>query len=383
MNVIIGIPCLNRGGTEVQTLNLVRVLISEGYEVSTLCYFEYEKDVVLEYEQSGSKVILLKLIRDINPIKLILILKQHFKHLKPDIVHVQYMNPGAIPILAAKLAGINKILATVHQPYTANHGKLAKFLLRASARLCTRFIAVSKNAEISWFGTGSFYNIDLTLQQQSQHFSIHNAVDTKHINQLKLTTNIFTERNKLGIKSDSVIIGAVSRLQDEKGIDVLIDAYSLILKENSNTHLLIVGSGPDEDKLKLKASKLNINDKCTFYGLANWDKAMSLLAIMDIVVVPSRFEGFGLTAVEAMSMSKPVIASDVFGLSEVINHKTTGLLYPVGDANYLSKHLLNLITNIDFQKEISMNAKIDVENKFDISIFATKINHLYNEIYKW
>ena len=70
--------------------------------------------------------------------------------------------------------------------------------------------------------------------------------------------------------------------------------------------------------LKIRQFSLEFIDKVIFYGATDWVNAMQLISIMDIVVVPSRFEGFGLTAAEAMSAGKPVVASDSFGLKEVV-----------------------------------------------------------------
>ena len=113
----------------MQTLHLVSVLVSSGYQVTTLCYFEYDTDIVKQFKNIGSQVELLQWNRTISAWQFIFRLKRILKNSTPSLVHVQYMAPGALPIIAARLAGIKKILTTVHQPFTTNHGVLAKFLL--------------------------------------------------------------------------------------------------------------------------------------------------------------------------------------------------------------------------------------------------------------
>ena len=90
-------------------------------------------------------------------------------------------------------------------------------------------------------------------------------------------------------------------------------------------------AGPDEKKLKDTVQTYGLISSVTFYGEAEWERAMQLMSLMDIVVVPSRFEGFGLTAAEAMAMGKPVVASDTSGLKEVVINDETGILFPVDE----------------------------------------------------
>lgn len=369
-----------RGGTEMQTLNLVRVLIGAGHSVSTLCYFEYDPMVVAEYEQGGCTVELINLQRTIRTWKLISLLRGKIRRLKPDVMHVQYMAPGAIPILAARLAGVKKVLATAHHPYTKSHGKVAKLLLRFSALLCTRFIVVSQNAEKSWFGSGSLYNETLSLKKQARHFTIYNAVDVAQLQKTGKQTAVIQLKEKLGIDPNHMLIGVVSRLRHEKGIDILVNAFAWAIKVYPAIHLLIVGTGPDEKKLKEQTVENGIDKNCTFYGKAGWETAMQLMTLMDVVVVPSRFEGFGLTAAEAMAMGKPVIASDVFGLSEVVSDGQTGLLFPSEDTRALTNCIVSLCNDLNLRSTLGANGLIKAEKMFDIAVFNQKTIHLYNDL---
>ena len=129
------------GGTEIQTFNLVKVLVSEGYHVSVSCYYEYDETMVSTFRSAGAKVILMELERSDGMLSLFCKLRVLFKEIKPDIVHVQYVAPGLVPILAAKLGGIRAIFATVHQPGRP-YGMKAKLLLRLGACLSTAFFCV-------------------------------------------------------------------------------------------------------------------------------------------------------------------------------------------------------------------------------------------------
>jgi L-malate glycosyltransferase len=372
MNILIAIPCLSRGGTEMQTLNLVKILVRSGYSLTTLCYFEYHQAMVDEFNEAGCTLELMKLDRSILPWQLVGMLRKRFKTLRPDVVHVQYMAPGALPILAARLAGVKKIIATVHQPHTPSHGRLAKLILRISALLCTRFIVVSKNAEISWFGNGQLFDDTKSLNSQPRHFTIYNAVDVAQIQ----TIHIKSPEPSL----KKLVIGVVSRLRHEKGIDILINAFALVVKQLPHIHLLIVGSGPDEETLKEQAHDLNLESMITFFGEANWETAMEQMALMNIVVVPSRFEGFGLTAAEAMAMDKPVVASNVFGLSEVVSDGGTGLLFPNEDTSALAECLVQLCQNHDQRVQMGSQGMLKATELFDLTVYARKTTQLYESL---
>lgn len=372
------IPCLLHGGTEMQTLMLSDVMRSYGHPVSVVCYFEYDIKIVDEFKATGATVKLLEMDRRIGFLKFILKLRREIKLISPDILHVQYMAPGALPVIAARLAGVKRIYATVHQPWTRSHGLFSKLILRTVSRLTTKFIAVSLNAERSWFGSAEMFDEDRPMRLQPRHFTIHNAVDADKIKEITEKADPVELQSQLNIPGNAIVIGAVSRLRHEKCIDMLIEAFRLLAKTNVDVHLLIVGSGPDEDKLKMQTLEAGIEDSVTFYGSALWEKAIELISVMDIVVVPSRFEGFSLTAAEAMAAGKPVVASDTSGLKEVVINEITGKLFPVDDAEALKLSLDHLLKDSGMREHMGNSGRSRVNEKFSIGLYANKIAALYN-----
>ena len=103
-DVLVGIPMLHTGGTEMQTLNLVRVLAAGGHRVCVCCYYEYDVTMVAELEAAGAEVLLLKLERSAGLWNLVRRLRAVFERRQPDLVHIQYVAPGLAPIVAARLA---------------------------------------------------------------------------------------------------------------------------------------------------------------------------------------------------------------------------------------------------------------------------------------
>jgi glycosyltransferase involved in cell wall biosynthesis len=378
LKIVIAIPCLLQGGTEMQTLNLCRALRSFGREVSLLCYYEYDEAMVREITATGSVVNLLKMNRKQGPAGFISRLRKEYISQKPDIVHVQYMAPGALPLIAARLAGVRTVFATVHQPYTGEHGKMAKLILRIASLLTTRFMAVSQNAEKSWFGSASLFDETKPVSSHPRHFTIYNAVDSGRIADITVKTDRKAVLSKFNIPDNTTIIGTVSRLRHEKGTDILIDAFSLLAGERTGIYLLIAGSGPDSEKLKEQVNKKGISAITIFYGAAEWEEVISLISVMDIFVVPSRFEGFGLTAAEAMAAGKPVVASDIFGLKEVVRDNETGILFPVNDIVALMSALRRFLDDPDLREKYGKAGRERAAAIFSTELYTLKIKALYN-----
>lgn len=374
MKILIAIPCLNRGGTEIQTLNLAQLLCKRGFEVSILCYYEHDKTVVKEYQKAGCSVEILDLKRSISPLKLLQFLKVQFRKINPDIIHVQYMAPGMLPIIAAKLSGVKTIFATVHQPWTKNsHGIKAKLFLRFSSLLCTRFITVSVNAEKSWFGKSTLLNPAIPDTAYQKHFTIHNAVDIEKVDACIARAKGLT----IKMKSESFVVAAVSRLRHEKGIDVLLKGFSLFVSKFPGAYLQIIGDGPDKEGLVQMAENLGIAPNVYFHGSKNWEEAMQLISAVDVVVCPSRFEGFGLAAAEAMACCKPVIASEVDGLKEVVANGETGVLFSVDDEVALSQAMEKLYLQPALVKSMGEQGRQRVEQLFSMDVYSQKTNYLY------
>ena len=105
---------------------------------------------------------------------------------------------------------------------------------------------------------------------------------------------------------------------------------------------------------------------------------MQLMHLMDFVVVPSRFEGFGLTAAEAMAMGKPLIVADNFGLTELVDHHENGLIFETNNVSHLAASILKLMQSDKLQEELGIKAKLKAQEKFDISVFRQGIKFLYH-----
>lgn len=375
--VWIGIPCLSRGGTEVQTLLLVKALVDFGHEVVVCCYFEFDANVVAEYLIAGASVRLLYLSRSVGAFRLIHVLSRLFREESPFVLHVQYMSPGLLPVLAARLARVPVVFATVHQPGTP-YGLRNHLLLRFASLLTSRFTCVSEATERSWFGDS--YLLDTAHPERfarRRHLTIPNAIDIAAID--KALSVGSTKALDLRVRlSGKTVVGTVARLSREKGVDILLAAFALVHQAIPMSHLLVVGDGRQSAFLKDLAAQLRIAEAITWTGQVSWEDAIRCMGCMDIVAVPSRYEGFGLTAIEAMACGRPVVASRVDGLPELVRDMVTGRLTPLEDATALSTALIDLLKNEGRRKIMGAAARRHAEECYAYPQFLQRWRVLYS-----
>ncbi|MFC1828177.1 glycosyltransferase family 4 protein [Thermodesulfobacteriota bacterium] len=374
-NVLVCTPVLLIGGTEIHTLNLVNVLVSEGFNVSVCCYYEYDESMASAFRSKVAKVVLMDLKRSDGLLHLIRELKAIFLKIKPATAHIQYVAPGMIPIIAAKLSGIRTVFATVHQPGRP-YGLRAKLIIRLASLFCTAFFCVSKSVEESWFGDSEVFNPKY-VNSKRKHFTIYNAVDISSINKAKNPSDCENIRKSLGL-NEHPVIGVIGRLRSEKGHSVLLNAMIDVIKTIPNVLLLVVGDGPDRIPLKEKAESLGVADHVVWLGAKAPEEVLELYRVMDVVAVPSIFEGFGLTAAEAKAAGRPVVASAVDGLKEVVGHDRTGYLVPVGDSNAMAECLIELLTNSSKAQAMGEAGRRRIEQNFSIERFSESILAAYH-----
>ena len=340
IKVFVCIPCLCLGGSEIATLQMIQALAGE-YAVTVICYYEHDDRMVRRYEAVGAGVVLLNEKRNglYGLWKLLLLLVRLFRRERPDVVHGVYFAPGMIPLLAARLAGVHRVFATVHAAGGRGYGWKAKLMFRFSAMLTTHFFCVAKNTERFWFkkvGGG-------------RHSTIHNGIDI----------DAFANAEPAaipGIESGDTVIGIVGRVVALKGHDCLFRAVKRLVPQIERLKVLVVGDGSDRPKFAALTQELGIAERIIWAGKVEPEDLPGFYKRMDILAMPSHWEGFGLTAAEAMAAGVPVVGSDVPGLREVIGD--AGQLFPVDDDKALCQAVLKIFVNLcEWKTRASQRAK--------------------------
>ena len=432
MKVLICIPCLLTGGTEIQTLNTVRALVQGGHEVTVACYFEHTPYMIGQFEEAGAKVILFS--PDGNRLGgwrivpfLYKNLRSVIKAVRPDMVHVQYMTPGALVILLLWLMGVKNIITTVH---TAADIYKDLRLIHFIQRHCVRaWICITERAEHSFFGSSQLYSKDMVLGKRN-HFTIYNSLpvqlggscnenedenfqsssltnskqefshtdftDSKLLmpllasgvstNGQEPTTESSQSQSSSSFSSSSqekpsapFVLGLVSRLEHIKGMDLVVPAFAEVRKRFPDVQLLVVGDGSLRAAMEQQAMALGCDDAVTWVGRQPQEELSQYYSRMDIVLMPSRSEGFGLTAIEAMAHGCVVVASDIGGLPEVVRDGVCGLLHRSEDVKDMAEKICSLIASSELYRSLQKNALQHVQ-KFSFQRYAELIHNLYGKL---
>ena len=329
MTVLICIPCLLTGGTEIQTLSLLRALVRGGYRVVVACYYEHSEGMVARYREAGAEVDCFEPEgKRLGGWRGIRFLARHLRRCvslyRPQIAHVQYMAPGAQPILILKALGVRKIFATTHtdaQIYPSL--RLVPFLQR---RIVDVFTCITEVAERQFFGSSRLYTGEEKLPPHA-HITIHNALPA-HISPR------YTPRHQCG---EEITLGYIGNLATIKGSDILIPAFAELIEGHKNTHFLIVGSGTSKDLMLSQAKKLGVSHAITWVEAQQPNELQKWYDKIDIFWMPSRSEGFGLSALEAMARGCAVVAAKVGGLPELLQDGQAGRLVEPDSASALAE----------------------------------------------
>ena len=180
-------------------------------------------------------------------------------------------------------------------------------------------------------------------------------------------------RSKLNIDNDVFLILYLGRLNKDKGVYDLFNAFKIVINNNVNANLLIVGD--DEEKIKDIILKENIEFKDKIHFENFTDKPEQYMAAADLFCLPSYREGFGMAAVEAGSCGLPVITSRIYGLTDAVEEGVTGLMHPPGDIESLKNCIELLVINKD--KRVSLGKNAIIRNK---QLFSNLLieNHFLN-----
>jgi glycosyltransferase involved in cell wall biosynthesis len=180
---------------------------------------------------------------------------------------------------------------------------------------------------------------------------------------------------------EHVVIGAASRLSPEKGLDDLIDAFAIVHKRFGETvSLRIAGEGPERPKLEAQIARLGLGE---FVQLAGWlehDKLPAFLQDLDVFVLPSTWEGFGVSAVEASAMQLPVVGTDVHGIPDAVRDGATGLLVPPSDPPALAAALTRLIEDPALRTRLGASGRDYVAKQYDWQENAHQMERIYESM---
>lgn len=355
------LPNLSQGGAERVCFNILNNLNLEKFSPSLLLFKENgagnEFKAVLK--SKGIEIFSLEkksLIDLKNFFKIFKIIKS----LKPDIVHT-HLGGDIYGRLAAKLCKTPVIVSTEHN-LNYNEKFSPAYLKTLSAKYANKIFAVSEAVR-----KDAIKRYQLNSEKIE---TIYNGID------LNVFKNEF--ENLDNIKAN-YIIGALGRLSEQKGFETLIEAVSIT--SNKNYQVKIAGIGELENDLKNKVKSLNLEERISFSGSV---EAKNFISNLDIFVFPSHWEGLGLAVLEAAALNKPIIASRIDGVREIID-ENRGFLFTPKDSSDLAKkidYLIDNFNNLEIKNKIKAAQEIVVKNfslEKMINSYENNYQQLFNE----
>jgi glycosyltransferase involved in cell wall biosynthesis len=183
-----------------------------------------------------------------------------------------------------------------------------------------------------------------------------------------------------GARPVDVVVGSVARLSPEKGLDVLLRAAARLIERGTPLRVVLAGDGPWRRRLTRLADRLGIADRVDFRGEVPHERVPSVLAELDIFVLPSRAEGFGVAALEAQAMELPVVASRVHGIPDVVEHGRTGLLVPAGDVEAFAEGIGRLVGDASLRAAMGRAGRAFVEERYRWEENAAQMERLYRHL---
>lgn len=368
--IVILLPCLLTGGTEVATLETAQAFRLLGYAVEVVVYFdEIDSTMLNTFQRVGLAVHSLGLRRTggfRTHARLALRLLKVLASRRYQAIWLQYMTPTLLPVVVARIFTRN-LIATVH--VAASHYSPAGLSrLRLLARhWCARVVCVSHTVANGIFEAGD----------DVERFAGRVVVIPNALNMTAMQAAVVRDwRVEAGWPREVVVLGFAGRLAHIKGVDVLLHAAARLHRLSLPVRLVVVGEGAEQASLKALAQQLGIGAITYFAGRLPRAEIYGAIKGFDIAAVPSREEGFGLSALEAMAAAVPVVASRVNALQEVVLVGVTGLLCEVDEPASLADALAQLVGNAGLRQSLGTAGTAHVGRLYDAPAYRARLTDL-------
>lgn len=340
---------LELGGAQKATISLTKWLINRGYDVFLVTSAQGFLFAPVSQQLKNNLYCIKYLVRPINPvfdfiafIRLYLFLKYY----KPDIVHTHTSKAGIIGRWAAKLAGVKKIIHTIHG-FAFN--QYQPFLLRYFYILAEKVTSYITDKLIAVAPEVKNKGLKHRIGKLRQYHLIPEIVDIPSI-----------DKRETYQKNGKIKIGMVACLKPQKSPDTFLKAARILLKQRNDLIFFLVGDGPLRRKLENSIERSKLNGSFIIMG---WrEDAYQLMNQWDVVVLTSLWEGLPHVIVEAFSLGKPVIASAVDGIKDVIKDGINGLLFQPGNYRELADKMLTVLNDNALRKKLAEQAYFSYMN---------------------
>jgi len=358
---VFGVEPRRIGGTEMFAREVSAQLGEQGWQ-SVLCFLSEPEGEVRRFLELPN--VSFATLRDSTEgglpayRDLFSILKKH----RAETLHLHFVGFLTFYPWIAKLAGVKQIFFTDHHSRPAGYvARRAPVWKRAAARIIgwplTKVICVSN------YGYQCMTTVNLLPRDRYQ--MIYNGIDLARVTSPDGAGRRFRER--FGIPADRTIVGQVSWIIPEKGIADFLEMARGVRAQRKDVQFVLAGEGAQRAQYMRDAAAMGLGDRVTFTGMIDDPFGEGIFHAFDVVCQFSRWEEvFGWMIAEAMAHQTPVVATRVGGIPELISDGQSGYLVERGDAESMSKRVLELVSDRDLRARMGQAAQQTVEAKFDL-----------------
>jgi len=357
-NVVQIVEDLKLGGLERVIENIAVHSDTDKFRMSVLCLSRGGK-IAENLISAGVDVEVMGINGYHNPLNIVRVVKWLRKK-KIDIVHTHGYPAGVLGRISAIIAGVPCIVHHIHSTYL-DLNKRHHFTEQILSWFSSRIICCSEAVR----------RFVLEKEQIAKHklTVIYNGVPEADNTNAGDTAEL---KNTLGFQKDNIIVGCIASLTPHKGHRYLLEAF----REIDNAGLLIVGDGPMGEELRKLSRELGISGRTVFTG--HKMDVSPYARLMDIAVLPSsEREGLPISVIEAMALSKPVIAAAVGGLPEVVADGETGIIFEAKNSRALTTAIGRLSAEPHLRETMGARGRERYEKMFSLNDMLNKMEDLY------
>ena len=373
--LIFGINPRRVGGIECHTRELVRRLGERGWR-AVLCFHQAPCPEVRDY------LSLPNVVWDEYPngwntsVETSRHLLRLLRLYRPRLLHLQFTPLlGPNPWLA-RLAGVRTVVFTDHHSHAEGFqpARMPSWKLAIGRLVSAPYSLVVTVSEFNRHVLATLGNPD-----PSRVRLVYNGADLSRRDDPS-STSALDFRARYGLPAERILITQVALVNRQKGVPDLLQAAKLTLAGNPDLHFAFVGDGKETDEFIRQSAALGLAGNVTFTGLVKYPMAEGVYAATDIYCQASRWqEAFGLAIAEAMSFGKPVVATRIGGIPEVVADGVTGYLVPPGEPARLAEYFLLLARDAALRNRLGAAGLARAREKFDVRVNVGTLLDLYDE----
>lgn len=366
---------LNIGGPARHAITLTEKLPLYGFDGMLVSGSVGEREGKIPPPPDLNAMTLPSLGRGFNPLadaRAAVAVRSLIKRFEPTIVHTHMAKAGALGRVIARAARVPIVVHTFHghvlrEYFSPPLNRTFLEVERHLARISNALIAVSTHVRNEL--------VDLGVGRPSQWHVIPLGLDLGGLNASTLAPD--EARNRIGIVLDRPLVGIVGRLAPIKDHWTFLNACAEVAKQHPTAEFVIAGDGPLRDRLEAKAREM-LGDRVAFLG---WVRDLeALYSALDVVVLTSRNEGTPVALIEAAACARPVVATNVGGVADVIREGVNGYLVDAGDHRAVAERVVRLLSNRDLAESLGRAGRMYVKERFSAERLVSDIAQLYSEL---